>query len=37
MTRSLRILLGAVLAATTVGLAGLTPVIYVGITLDALG
>jgi hypothetical protein len=36
MFRSLRFIVGAVLAATTVGLAWLTPVILAGITLNAL-
>jgi hypothetical protein len=31
MTRSLRLIVGTVLAATTVGLAWLTPVVYAGI------
>jgi hypothetical protein len=36
MTRSLRLIVGTVIAAATVGLAWLTPVIYAGISASAL-
>ena len=36
MTRSLRLVIGTVVAATAVGAAWLTPVVYAGITLNAL-
>jgi hypothetical protein len=36
MTRSLRLMIGAVVAATAVGLAWLTPVILAGITFNGL-
>jgi hypothetical protein len=36
MTRSPRLMIGAVVAATAVGLAWLTPVILAGITFNGL-
>ena len=36
MTRSLRLIVATVLAATAVGIAWLTPVVYAGITLNGL-
>jgi hypothetical protein len=36
MTRSLRLIVGTVVAVTTVGLAWLTPVVYAGISASAI-
>jgi hypothetical protein len=36
MTRSLRLIVGTVIAAATVGLAWLTPVILAGVTFNGI-
>jgi hypothetical protein len=36
LTRSLRLIIGTVVAATAVGLAWLTPMVYAGISLNGI-